>query len=134
MIYIRYNVHIFLKFVNAVGMDLIYCTKIFTGGPNVSVPGIDYGNSTVVVTFRTGFSLSSYASIPIVPDDDVEGNEQFKATFELPGGYRNLTKGEPKEVVITIKDAVTGLTKSVCNNKSSRSITIHVMHQYQCSF
>ena len=52
--------------------------------------------------------MSSCASIPIDPDDDVEGDEQFKATFELPGGYRDLTKGDPEEAVITIKDAVTG--------------------------
>ena len=61
-----------------------------------------------MVTFPAGSRFSSYASIPItndrVPD---EGDEHFKATFEIPGGYRNLNKGEPEEANITIED-VTG--------------------------
>ena len=91
-----------------------YCTiEILTGGPNISESGIDYGNSTVVVIFKAGERFSSNASIPIASDDDDgendddKGDKEFKATFELPGGYRNLTKGDPKEAVITIKD-VTG--------------------------
>ena len=80
---------------------------MFTGGPNISASGIDYGNGTTVVTFIPRFNLSTYASIPIAPDDIVEGDEQFKATFEVPDGYRNLNKGEPEEAIITIKD-VTG--------------------------
>ena len=69
--------------------------------------GVDYENDSVVVTFEAGSRFSTYASIPIIPDDVTDVDEQFKATFELPGGYRNLNKGEPEEAVITIED-VTG--------------------------
>ena len=60
-----------------------------------------------MVTFPAGSRFSSYASIPIANDRVEEGDEQFRATFELPGGYRNLNKGDPEEAVITIED-VTG--------------------------
>ena len=60
-----------------------------------------------MVTFPAGSRFSSYASIPIANDSVREDNEQFRATFELPGGYRNLNKGDPEEAVITIED-VTG--------------------------
>ena len=60
-----------------------------------------------MVTFVAGSRFSTYASIPIIPDDVTDVDEQFKAKFELPGGYRNLNKGEPEEAVITIED-VTG--------------------------
>ena len=61
-----------------------------------------------MVIFPEGSNFSSYASIPIANDRvSNESDEQFRATFELPGGYRNLTKGDPEEAVITIKD-VTG--------------------------
>ena len=69
--------------------------------------GVDYGSGSVVVTFEAGSRLSTYASIPIIPDRVKERDEQFRATFELPGGYRNLNKGDPEEAVITIED-VTG--------------------------
>ena len=65
-------------------------------------------NNTAVITFKAGERFSTYASIPIAPDDEDEGDKQFKAIFELPGGYRNLNKGDPEEAVITIKDVVTG--------------------------
>ena len=60
-----------------------------------------------MVTFSAGSRFSSYASIPIANDSVPEDDEQFKTTFELPGGYRNLNKGDPEEAVITIED-VTG--------------------------
>ena len=60
-----------------------------------------------MVTFPAGSRFSTYASIPIAPNEPDEVDEPFRATFELPGGYRNLNKGEPEEAVITIKD-VTG--------------------------
>ena len=60
-----------------------------------------------MVTFPAGSRFSSYASIPIASNEPNEGDEQFKAKFELPGGYRNLTKGDPEEANITIED-VTG--------------------------
>ena len=69
--------------------------------------GVDYGSGSVVVTFENGSSFCTCASIPIIPDRVKEDDEQFRATFELPGGYRNLNKGDPEEAVITIKD-VTG--------------------------
>ena len=69
--------------------------------------GVDYGSGSVVVTFEARSRFSTYASIPIIPDSVKECDEQFKATFELPGGYRNLNKGDPEEAVITIED-VTG--------------------------
>ena len=69
--------------------------------------GVDYGSGGVVVTFEAGSRFSTYASIPIIPDRVKECDEQFRATFELPGGYRNLNKGDPEEAVITIED-VTG--------------------------
>ena len=75
--------------------------------------GVDYGSGSVVVTFAAGSRSSTYASIPIIPDRVKECDEQFKATFELPGGYRNLNKGNPEEAVITIED-VTGQTQCVC--------------------
>ena len=51
-----------------------------------------------------GSRFSTNASIPIIPDNVTERDEQFRATYELPGGYRNLDKGDPEEAVITIKD------------------------------
>ena len=61
-----------------------------------------------MVTFPAGSRFSSYASIPIANDSvQDEGDERFRATFELPGGYRNLNKGDPEEANITIED-VTG--------------------------
>ena len=60
-----------------------------------------------MVTFPAGSRFSSYASIPIANDSVREDNEPFRATFELPGGYRNLNKGDPEEANITIED-VTG--------------------------
>ena len=60
-----------------------------------------------MVTFKAGSRFSTYASIPIIPDSVKEHDEQFRATFELPGGYRNLNKGDPDEADITIED-VTG--------------------------
>ena len=60
-----------------------------------------------MVTFPAGSRFSSYANILIANDRVPEGDEQFNATFELPGGYRNLNKGDPEEAVITIED-VTG--------------------------
>ena len=75
--------------------------------------GVDYENDSVVVTFKNGSRFSTNVSIPIIPDDVTDVDEQFKATFELPGGYRNLNKGDPEEAVITIED-VTGWTQCVC--------------------
>ena len=69
--------------------------------------GVDYGSGSVVVTFENGSRFCTCASIPIITDNVEEDDEQFRATFELPGGYRNLNKGDPEEAVITIKD-VTG--------------------------
>ena len=76
--------------------------------------GDDYENDSVVVTFEAGSRFSTNASIPIISDSDPpdKDNEQFNATFELPGGYRNLRKGDPEEAVITIKKVVTGQTQS----------------------
>ena len=71
--------------------------------------GIDYRNTPVVVTFEAGSKFSSYASILIASDDIPELDETFKATFELPDGYRNLNKTDPKDVEITIEDKNQGL-------------------------
>ena len=70
--------------------------------------GVGYRSGSVVVTFKAGSRFSTYARIPITPDSVAEDDEQFRATFELPGGYRNLNKGESEEAVITIKDVITG--------------------------
>ena len=69
--------------------------------------GVDYGSGSIVVTFAAGSRFSTNASIPIIPDGVKECDERFRATFELPGGYRNLNKGDPEEADITIED-VTG--------------------------
>ena len=55
-----------------------------------------------MVTFEEGSNFSSYASVPIVLDNIPELNETFKATFELPDGYMNLKKTDPKDIEITI--------------------------------
>ena len=60
-----------------------------------------------MVTFPAGSRFSSYASIPIAPTVPNEVAEQFKATFEIPEGCRNVNKGDPEEAIITIED-VTG--------------------------
>ena len=75
-----------------------------TGGSDVKVRSVDYRNTSVVVTFETGSNVSSYASIPIALDNIPEFNETFKATFELPDGYRSLIKTDPMDVEITIED------------------------------
>ena len=75
---------------------------------------MDYENDSVVVIFQAGSNFSTNASIPIIPDSENENAEQFKATFELPGGYRNLNKGDPEEAVITIENVITGWAQSVC--------------------
>ena len=67
-----------------------------------------------MVTFEAGSRFSTNASIPIIPDSVPEGDEEFNATFELPGGYRNLNKGDPEEAVITIENVITGWVQSVC--------------------
>ena len=74
------------------------------GGSDVMDEGNDYRNTPVVVTFEAGSNFSSYASIPIVLDNIQEFDEKFKATFELPDGYRNLNKSDPKDVETTIED------------------------------
>ena len=63
----------------------------------------------MVVTFEAGSNFSSYASIPIASDNIHESDERFKATFELPDGYRNLNRTNPKEVEIIIEDDDQGL-------------------------
>ena len=67
-----------------------------------------------MVTFEAGSRFSTNASIPIISDSENENDEQFRAKFELPSGYRNLNKGDPEEAVITIEDVVTGWAQSVC--------------------
>ena len=79
------------------------------GGSDVEDSGIDYRNTPVVVTFEAGSNFSSYASIPIALDNIHEPDERFKATFELPAGYRNLNRTNPKEVEIIIEDDDQGL-------------------------
>ena len=61
-----------------------------------------------MVTFKAGSRFSTNASIPIILDSVPEEDEQFNATFEIPGGDRNLKKGDPEEAVITIENVVTG--------------------------
>ena len=58
----------------------------------------------MVVTFEAGSHFSSYASIPIALDNNPELDETFKATFQLPDGYRNLNRTDPMDVEITIED------------------------------
>ena len=73
------------------------------GGADVSVDGVDYGNSQVVVTFTAGSTVSSNAIIPIAEDGPGgEGTEQFRASFEIPAGYPTLQRGTPSEAVIDI--------------------------------
>ena len=67
-----------------------------------------------MISFRAGSRFSIYICIRIVSDNIVEPDEQFRATFELPGGYRNLKKGEPEKAVITIEDDDAGWTLSLC--------------------
>ena len=66
--------------------------------------GDDYESGSVVVTFKAGSRFSTYASIQNISDSVKECDERFRATFELPGGYRNLNKDNPEEAVITIRD------------------------------
>ena len=85
--------------------------------------GVDYGNCcncssaikiNITISFKAGSRFSMNICIQIVLDFTPEDDEQFRVTFELPGGYRNLKKGEPEEAVITIKDDDAGWTQSVC--------------------
>ena len=71
----------------------------------MSASGVDYGNNSVVVTFLANDTFSSIASIPIKDDGSLptEGDEQFKATFEVPPGG-SIRKGDPSEAVITITE------------------------------
>ena len=71
----------------------------------MSASGVDYGNIPVIVTFAAGDTFSSFASIPIKDDGSLptEGDEQFRATFEVPAGG-NIRKGDPSEAVITITE------------------------------
>ena len=88
------------------GTYIHYLSGIFS---SFQPGGVDYGSGSIVVTFEAGSRFSTNASIPIISDSiPNEGDEQFKATFELPGGYRNLNKGDPDEADITIEDVVTG--------------------------
>ena len=80
------------------------CTLLIGTILFLQLGGDDYGSGSVVVTFENGSRFSTNASIPIIPDGVKERDEQFNATFELPGGYRNLRKGDPEEAVITIRD------------------------------
>lgn len=75
----------------------------------MTVEGIDYGNSPVVVTFAAGQTVSTNASIPIKHDGPGDPNEQFRATFELPSGYSIVRKGTLSEAVITILEEVIGM-------------------------
>ena len=79
------------------------------GGSDVEDSGIDYRNSPVMVTFEAGSNFSSYASIPIASDNIHESDERFKATFELPDGYRNLNRTDHMDVEIIIEDDDQGL-------------------------
>ena len=89
------------------------------GGSDIKDEGIDYRNTDVVVTFEAGSNFSSYASIPIALDNISELNETFKATFELPDGYRNLNKTDPKDVEINIVEnqGLCDISKYICRIK-----------------
>ena len=63
----------------------------------------------MVVTFEAGSKFSSYASIPIASDNIQELDETFRATFELPDGYKKMEKADPRDVEITIEDKNQGL-------------------------
>jgi uncharacterized protein with FMN-binding domain len=92
-------------FARDTAVNISFADISATGGPDVRASGIDYGNEVYTVTFKAGSRFSTYASIPIAPDDDsCEGDEKFKSTFEVPDGYRNLVKGDPEEAEITIQD------------------------------
>ena len=71
----------------------------------MSASGVDYGNSTVFVTFSAGNNFSSFASIPIKDDASLptEGNEYFLAAFDTPS-EGNIRKGNPYEAVIAITE------------------------------
>lgn len=69
----------------------------------MGVDGVDYRNIPVVVTFSAE-NASSYATIDIKKDTISDNSEQFRATFNLPPGYKNLQKGYPSEAVVTINE------------------------------
>ena len=77
---------------------------ILVGGPNLTEIEVDYENTAVMVTFAAGQTVSSPVSISIKGDQIREPSEQFRATYELPSGFKNLQKGNPSEAIITIQE------------------------------
>ena len=76
-----------------------------TGGGDLRVDGVDYTNTSVVVTFAAANNFSSFATINIKNDSILEEPEQFQATFELPPGYKNLRKGIPSNATVTVYES-----------------------------
>ena len=77
---------------------------ILVGGPDFTEIEVDYENTAVMVTFAAGQTVSSPVSISIKDDQIREPSEQFRATYELPSGFKNLQKGNPSEAIITIQE------------------------------
>ena len=101
-------------------MPLLFITVDSTGGGDLRVDGVDYINTSVVVTFAAANNFSSFATISIKNDRVFEEPEQFHATFELPPGYKNLSKGIPSQATVTIHES-----RSKCALVNHRATKYH---------
>ena len=98
-----------------------------TGG-TLSGPGIDYAQTTGVLTFTTGVT-SRTLTVPTKADTLLEGPETFTVTLSPPGN--GATLGAPSSAVVTIVDAqaprVQFAKSSYTVAESAGAVTLTVM-------
>ena len=65
----------------------------------------DYNSTQLVVTFAEGAS-SATIQVPIVDDNQFEGNEDFRASLSVPAGIEGITVsvGDKDMATVTIVD------------------------------
>ena len=97
-------------------------------GGTLSAPGIDYAQTTGVLTFTTGVTSRTLA-VPTKADTLLEGPETFTVTLLPPGN--GATLGAPSSAVVTIVDAqaprVQFAKSSYTVAESAGAVTLTVM-------
>ncbi len=77
-------------------------TVDFATSNGTASAGSDYTATSGTLTFNQGETSKSF-SIPILNDNDVEGDETINLTLSNPGGASGVALGNPSTAVLTIK-------------------------------
>ncbi|XP_065894203.1 uncharacterized protein [Dysidea avara] len=84
--------------------------------------GIDYDNTTLVATFDVGNSRST-VGIPIYPDCDIEGDEEFTITLQVPPLYGGrVSAGTQRTAIGVISDRDGCVLDGVCYDYGEHQI------------